>query len=230
MASIIDWLEAHAVTVDLAKWVAVIVVAWFGGVFKFLRQFNQRPKLEVHGPAGFCYLEERKDDGTGRTSTLAVFVLNPAIENPSDRSFEIARFLFGFDCHHIFRRFRQQLFHVSFPNRPQKKFGAGTKILPVFFTNFPDDLNDTMTVSGRIEARSMAAAYVMFISNTWGSWTPRVSNDTVAVLLRAETVGEGALTRKVKLRVHRDPSVIRDFCPDLYDHITSSEMWNLERC
>jgi len=224
-----DWLELHPVAVDVAKWLLLIAAAWMSGAFTVLRRFTQRPRVEVYGPACFCYLEDYKDLKSGKDTTLAVFILNPAIKNPSDRSFEIDRMLLGYDCQHFFRRFRQELFSVSFPARPRKAFGTGIKVLPVFFTRFGDNMDDSASVHGKVGPKSLTAAYLMFISNTWGSWRAREVNGQIAVRLRITTVGEGSLVRKVKIRVFKDKKILEEFCPTLYEHAKTDNLWNLER-
>lgn len=40
---LVDWIESHEKTVDLLKWVALLLVAWAVGLFKFLRQKFRLP-------------------------------------------------------------------------------------------------------------------------------------------------------------------------------------------
>jgi hypothetical protein len=223
-----DWLESHPVTVDVTKWILVIAAVWISGAFTALRRFTQRPHVEIYGPACFCYLEDYKDPESGKDSTLAVFVLNPAIKNPSDRSFEIDKMLLSYDCQHFFRKFQQELFPVSFPARPRKAFGVGVKVLPVFFTRFGDEMDEISSVQGKIGPKSLTAAYLMFISNTWGSWRAKETKGMIEVRLRISTVGEGSLVQKVKIRVFRDKKILEDFCPTLYEHAKTNNLWNQE--
>ncbi|EDY84326.1 hypothetical protein VDG1235_3957 [Verrucomicrobiia bacterium DG1235] len=225
----IDWIESHKVTVDLAKWAIVILFAWAAGVFRLAGRFLQRPKLELYGPAGFCYLQDYHDKDEDTKGKLAVFVINPVIKNPTLRSFEIDRFFLGYRCKRFFRSYRQKLFHVSFPARPTKKMGDGLKILPVYFTNYGDGFDEKCTVEGFVEPRRVRAAYSMFISNTWGSWDPIVKNEKIEIKLTATTIGEGTLTRKVKLPVVTKKEVLDDFCNGLYDYVQTPNTWNLAK-
>ena len=223
METIVTWIESHSVTVGL---VSAALVGFGGLLGKFL--LKRSAKLEVYGPAGLCYVEDHKDPKTGRESRLAVFILNPAIKNHSDRNFQIDRFYLGYDCLRFDRKFRQKLFATSFPARPRKQMGNGQKILSVFFTKYADGLDEHLSVSAEVAPKSIAAAYVMFISNTWGSWIPREINEHVTVKLFITTVGEKTLTAKTRLKVSRDIKILEDFCPGISSQIRDQSLWNAE--
>src|SRR3546814_5451232 len=60
-SSLIDlagWIEAHATTVGLLKWVIVGLLAWALGVFRFLRAKLKRPKLEIESFTSRCIWQE----------------------------------------------------------------------------------------------------------------------------------------------------------------------------
>src|SRR3546814_20108326 len=60
-SSLIDlagWIEAHATTVGLLKWVIVGLLAWALGVFRFLRAKLKSPKLEIESFSRRCIWQE----------------------------------------------------------------------------------------------------------------------------------------------------------------------------
>lgn len=223
-----SWLESHPVTVDLIKWILLILGAWAVGVFKILRRFTLRPSVALYDSPGFCFLEDYKTE-EGADGRLSVFIVNPSIRNPSFNSYEIERITLGYKCRFIFRSFRQNLLPISFPQRPKQQHGTSIKALPVFFTRFGDQFDDGLTTDTIIDERRVSSGYIMFISRTWGSWMAENQKEEIKIKLSVKTVGAGKLKFRGNLRTTSDISELKEFCPGLYELVSDKKYGNAEK-
>src|SRR3546814_12038980 len=85
-SSLIDlagWIEAHATTVGLLKWVIVGLLAWALGVFRFLRAKLKRPKLEIESFTSRCIWQELGVVDGNDHNARVVFLVEAGINNPT---------------------------------------------------------------------------------------------------------------------------------------------------
>src|SRR3546814_11691279 len=85
-SSLIDlagWIEAHATTVGLLKWVIVGLLAWALGVFRFLRAKLKRPKLEIESFTSRCIWQELGVVDGNDHNARVVFLVEGGINNPT---------------------------------------------------------------------------------------------------------------------------------------------------
>ena len=54
LSNLVEWIEAHATTIDVLKWIMVGLLAWVLGVFRFIKTKLKRPKLEVEAFTSRC--------------------------------------------------------------------------------------------------------------------------------------------------------------------------------
>ena len=62
--SLPQWIEDHQATVDLLKWLALLVIAWAAGLFRYLRDLTRTPRLAVSEVVSRCLIVETGVPGT----------------------------------------------------------------------------------------------------------------------------------------------------------------------
>ena len=224
--SFIVWLEGHGTTVDLIKWTALIVLAWVSGAFQFLWRYRRRPRIRIVETASFMYLEHPIDCGGKPNGARSSFVINASLVNASNEKIVIDHFELSFRSVDLWRSHRQRLLRFAFPSRPRKKVGTGTKYMGVWFTEYPLDELQTATIDGRLEAKETCGGYLLFLSFTYGTWNPRISNDTVHVRLRAQLTTGQWLKQSAVVRTVTDQSIVEAFSPGFTEHVAHDSTWN----
>lgn len=210
------------------QWTALILVAWIAGAFKWLRLRTKSPKLECVPTASFCFIENLEDFRGNRNVVRAAFFIHASIVNRSPSRAVIDRFRLGFACRLWYRSMRQRMLRLALPSRPRKRLGTGHKLMGSFFTDYDDGYDDRLTVRGSIESSDYVGGYLLFVSNTYGNWNPRVIQDTVEVRLTCTLTTGEKLTHKAKIRVTSDLTEAEEFCPGILEHITDESTWNHE--
>ncbi len=226
MSAVLTWIENHPTTVSILQWGALIILAWVAGVFKWLRVKTTSPKLECVAPASFCFLELLGDFRGHPNSVRASFFVHASIINRSPEKVVVDRFRLGFKCRNMFRSMHQKLLRLAYPAWPRKRLGTGYKLMGAFFTEYGNEDDRLLSVSGTIEPKDIAAGYLLFVSNTYGSWNPQIENDHIQVKLNVTLSSGAKLTDKVRIRVTQDRSVAEEFVPGILEHISDESTWN----
>lgn len=78
---IVLWIEAHATTVDLLKWLIVGLLAWAFGVFRFLRTKLRKPTLEIEPLTSCCVWQELGVVDGKDSNARVVFLIDAGISN-----------------------------------------------------------------------------------------------------------------------------------------------------
>jgi hypothetical protein len=226
LAEIVAWIEAHDKTVDLLKWVALLLVAWASGAFAYLRRYRLRPRLEIAETASFVYLEYPSEPKLPGPAVRASFILNASLINSSNEKVVVDHFELSFRALGFWRSHRQRLLRLAFPSRPRKRVGEGTKYMGVWFTEYPLDELKIEVVDGSLEPKESCGGYMLFTSFSYGSWNPRVAKDLVHVRLRAKLTSQAWLRKSAKLRVITDREFVEEFSPGFIEHVTHESTWN----
>ncbi len=226
MESAISWIEAHPTTTSLLQWAVVLLVAWALGAFRWLRQATIGPKLKCVPSASLCFVERLGNVDGFEDGVRASFIIHASVYNRTPNSVVIDRFVLCFKSKSIFRSMRQNLLRLAFPAWPRKRLGEGYKLMGAFFTSYADQHDSALSVSGRIEARDIASGYLLFVSNTYGSWNPVVEGEKVKVRVKVTFSVGGRRRASCWIRVVEDPAVVEEFCPGLVGHVGHESTWN----
>lgn len=213
MNSLVAWIESHRMSVELIKWIILILGAWLLGIFRIIRKYSQRPSLSLFESDGFCFIEDYQKEGI--PAKKAAFIVNPCIKNPSDYADEIDYITIGYKCKNKKMSLRQNLLPISFPAPPRCQFGSSLKYLPVYLTNFKEHAG----VDSIIQARRKKSGYVLFAAKTYGDWAAD-HDEYIDILLEVFLVSGGAIKCKDKLKVISSKEVLENFCPGIYEVIT----------
>lgn len=220
------WIEAHRTTVDLLKWVALLLLAWISGAFSFLRRYRRRARIEIAETASFVFVEHPTEPSGQPNAVRASFIISASLVNASNEKIVLDQFELSFCSVNVWRSHRQRLLRLAFPARPRKRVGRGTKYMGVWFTEFPEDELQPEVIDGSLEAKESCGGYLLFTSFSYGSWNPRISNDTVHVRLRAKLTSQEWLSTSARLRVVTDAVVVEEFSPGFLEHVAHESTWN----
>lgn len=223
---LITWIEDHDTTVDLVKWITLVVLAWVSGAFQLLWRYRRRPRLEIAETASFVYLEHPIDCDGKPNGARASFIINASLVNASNEKIVLAHFELSFRSISFWRSHRQRLLRFAFPSRPRKQVGTGTKYMGVWFTEYPIDELQTPVIDGRLEPKETCGGYLLFSSFTYGNWNPRISKDTVHVRLRAQLTTGQRLKQAARIRITTDRAIVEEFSPRLTEHVAHDSTWN----
>lgn len=125
------WIEAHEVTVGVLKGAALVLVAWAGGLFAYLRRFKARPYLKIAETASFVFIENIPAEADRPRGVRASFVINLSLINASNERVVLDQFELSFQTYGFWRSHRQRLLRIAFPSRPRKRVGEGMKYMGV---------------------------------------------------------------------------------------------------
>lgn len=228
LTSLVGWIEDHATTVDLLKWVIVGLIAWALGVFRFLRAKLKRPKLEIESFTSRCIWQELGVVDGNDHNARVVFLIEAGINNSTTdpivvRDFTLkVRRLKGWPVRN------HPLNAVTLPSRVRHSVGNITKLLKNWFSDFSEG-PESLTLSGRIESRDCQSGFLLFVSASWGYMRPLVQDGAIPVELRARlTTGERLVARS-SIVVMDDHAVFEAMVPGVLSHVQSRSTWNLIR-
>lgn len=226
MESILTWVETHPTTVNLLQWFLVVVVAWFAGVFRWVKIKTRSPKLEIIPTASMAFLEDL-GEFKGISNTIRIsFIVHASIVNKTTERIVIDQFKLGYRSYHLLKSMKQKILRQAFPAWPRKRLGEGYKLMGAFFTKYGDEKDEILSVSGAIESREVASGYLLFVSNTFGSWNPKIEDERVKIRLTCSLTTGEKLSHTGYLRITTDPAIIEEFCPGLISHVTHDSTWN----
>ena len=222
---VISWIEGHRVTVGLAQAVTLLLVAWFTGIFRFVITLTRRPKVRIVETASMVFIETPNTEGKDNENRVA-FILNASIINSLRERIVLDQFFLSYQTINPFRSYRQKLVRIAFPNRPQKRVGTGLKLMGVWFTNFAGDESQLPPSMGCLESMQMESGYLLFVSYTWGGWSPSISDGKIRVRLKALLTSGETLVHETRVRAVFDSSFVSEFCPGIIEHIADQSTWN----
>jgi hypothetical protein len=225
-SEVFAWIEAHGTTVDLLKWLALLLVAWFTGAFSFLRRYRRRPRLEISETASFVFIEQVSTPEGRPDGVRASFIVNAALINASNERVVVDRFELSFKTIGFWRSNRQRLLRLAFPTRPRKQVGTGTKHMSVWFTQYANDDVAMAVVDGRLDAKDTCGGYLLFVSFGYGTWNPRIVDETVGIKLTAKLTSQDTLRKSTRILAVTDPAVVEEFCPGFCAHVSHESTWN----
>lgn len=219
------WIETHPTTVDLVKWAVILALAWFVGLFRFLRNLTRTPRLSISTVLGRAFIANEPHDGHD-DAVMVAFLLNIEVANRSSERIVVNSFEVRYRTARRFRRWSHRTSAVTLPSRVRVKAGSGVKIMRNWFGHFPDEIA-YLTVDGKIDARDASSGYVLFISHTFGSWNPLIANDKIRVEVSTTLTTGKRVAAKAEIVVTRDGEFIEELVPGLLDHMRQPNTWNV---
>lgn len=228
LVTLVEWIEAHATTVGLVKWVVVGLLAWALGVFRFLRAKLKRPTLEIESFTSRCIWQEiGVVDGNDHNARV-VFLLEAGINNPTTNPIVVRDFTLKVRRLKGWPVRNHPLNAVTLPSRVRHRMGDITRLLKNWFSNFSEG-SDDLTLGGRIEPRDCHSGFLLFVSASWGYLRPLVKDGAVPVELRARlTTGERLVARS-NIVLMADHAAFEAMVPGILNHVQNRSTWNIIR-
>ena len=138
LATLVGWIEDHATTVDLLKWVVVGLIAWALGVFRFLRAKLRRPKLEIQSFTSRAIWQELGVVDGNDHNARVVFLIEAGINNPTTDPIVVRDFTLKVKRLKGWPVRNHPLNAVTLPCRVWQSIGDITKFLKNWFSNFSE--------------------------------------------------------------------------------------------
>lgn len=228
LAEMTQWIENHGTTVDLLKWSAVGLLAWFLGAFRYLRAKFRGPKLEIETLTSRCIWKELgMVDGNDHNAQV-IFLIEAGINNPTTDPIVVRDFTLRVERLKRRGAKNHRLNAVTLPCRVRHKSGGITKLLKNWFSNF-DEGPQSLTLDARVAPRDFQSGYLLFVSVSWGFMRPQVENGAVPVMLQARlTTGERLITKGAILIVD-DHEYFESMVPGVIEHAQDRSLWNAIR-
>jgi len=222
---VIKWVEAHPNSIDILKWVALLILAWVAGLFGWVKKLTKKPSSSIISEASMC-LVEKLDEHQGQTDAVrSGFLLDVTVRNPTSELVVVESFSLSYRTSKYLFSWSQEYHNVSLPSRPRQVMGSGIKWSKVFFTNYDDDAND-LTMTGRIDSKEFQNAYLFFASFTFGTWRPKIKNGRVLVKLTCTLTTGEKLVAKGKVRVTEDKKRMEKWVPGFLDQVQHERTWS----
>jgi len=222
---ITDWIEQHPHTVSLAKWAVLLLVAWIIGLFRLLRRLSRKPSAGILCPVSRCYIQPLPEFEGHTDVVRAAYFIDASVVNPTNEKVVIEQFTLSYLRKKKYFGRSLSLHPISCPSRPRQNMGENTKFQKVFFTNFPDGLND-MTVSDIVEAKCHESGYLLFVSFTFGDWNPRIVNGYAKVYLTVRLTTGEKLKTKGWIQVSDNLEKFESWLPGIREHLEQECTWN----
>lgn len=220
--NIISWIEAHPTIIDLIKWVVLIAVGFFTGIFGFFRKYNERPIIKITEASKCLLLEENIK---GQVQKQAAYILYISIKNPTIDYVVAEQFYISFKKDNFLKSYSQKMERVTLPSRPIKRVGEIQIASSVFFTDFQDGCSK-YTQDGKIPPKHSQSGYIMASSHTHGNHNPFIRKEKVTVKVSASLASGKTISSSRKVDVHENPSIFEAWIPGLIDHLSHSETSN----
>ncbi len=224
LAPLVDWIESHEKTVDLLKWLALLLVAWAVGLFKFLRQKFRLPIATIEEHTSRCLIEEF-DEFQGHTNVVrASFLIEAGLVNTTSEPVVIRHFSLAVRRRRPWRPWKPELIALSLPARPRHPTGSSVKLLKNWFSKFSDEFQD-LTLHGEVDPKHHNSAYLLFVSFTPGNWSPKYDGEYVRVkILIHLTTGE-TRTAKGRVLITRNKEKFEEWVPGILEQVAHETAW-----
>lgn len=225
LAPLIDWIESHEKTVDLLKWIAILLVAWAVGLFKFLRQKFRQPFATIEEVSTRCLVEDFEEFRGHKNALRASFLIEIGLVNPTPEVVVVRHFSLSVRRRKFWKPWGSELMALSLPNRPRHQMGSGSKLLKNWFSNFPDEYSN-LTLTGTVQPKQVHSGYLLFVCFAHGNHVPKIEGDYVRVKASIYlTTGEKRTVRG-KALVVRDQGKFNSWVPGILDQVQHDSAWN----
>lgn len=104
--------------------------------------------------------------------------------------------------------------------------GAGTKYHSVWFSRYPDS-TEGLIVHGRIAAGDYKEGYLLFVTNTFGTWNPDERASEVQVEVTARMASGGSAKKRTRVRVCNSMDTLEKLVPGIGEQIEHESAWNI---
>lgn len=226
--NLVGWIEAHATTVDLLKWIVVGLLAWTLGVFRFIRAKLKRPKLEIESFTSRCIWQELGVVDGNDHNARVVFLIEAGINNPTTDPIVVRDFTLKVKRLKGWPVRNHPLNAVTLPSRVRHNIGSITKLLKNWFSNFPEG-PDNLTLGARTESRDCQSGFLLFVSASWGYLRPFAKDGAIPVKLYARlTTGERLVARS-NIVLMDDHAAFEAMVPGVLNHVQNRSTWNIIR-
>ena len=226
MDKLLDWIEAHRVTVDIIQWIILLVLAYLTGLFRIIRKYTIKPKLEIIPTASVVFVENIEQHENLRNLIRASFIINAGFINRTTERIVLDKFYLTFETENYWRSYKQKLLRIAFPSRPREVLGTGIKYMGVFFTEYSNEEGKCEVITGELEPKDMCGGYLLFVSFTCSDWNPKIINGRIKVRLNGVLTTGETITSKAALRIEQSRDLIEELVPGLSEHVAHESTWN----
>jgi len=226
--NLVEWIEAHATTIDVLKWIIVGLLAWGLGVFRFIRTKLKRPKLEIESFTSRCIWQELGVVDGNDHNARVVFLIEAGINNPTTDPIVVRDFTLKIKRLKSWPVRNHPLNAVTLPSRVRHNIGNVTRFMKNWFSNFPEG-PENLTLGARIESRDHQSGFLLFVSASWGYMRPFVRAGTIPVELNARLTTGESLTARSNIAIMDDHAAFEEMVPGLLDHVQHRSTWNIIR-
>ena len=136
ISNLTTWIEDHGNTVDLLKWVAILIAAWLLGAFKYLKAKFRRATATLNVSESRCLVEEINTTNENTRFRLS-FLVEMGVLNPTTERLVVRTFSLAVRKRSFWRAWTYQLSPISLPARPQMDLAdGGRKFMKNWFSKF----------------------------------------------------------------------------------------------
>lgn len=226
LSPIVIWIEGHETTVDLLKWILLLIAAWLSGLFRFIRSLSRQPKVRVDSVTSRCYIEDISEEKEARPNSIrAAFLLEIEVVNLRNEPISVNALEIQVHKRRLLFRWTTPISAISLPNRVTHEMGHGIKILKNWFSRFSDNM-DHLTLDGRIGPKDAESAYALFVSSTWGSWNPLIFKNHANVCAIVHLATGEKLKTFASIPVTTDADFFEKMVPGILNQIRHPTAWN----
>lgn len=226
--TIVEWIETHQATVDLLKWVALGVLAWLTGGFRYIRNLLRQPTATFEDSTSRCMIEEMPEVDGYKNGIRATFLVEVGLLNPTEKSVNIRRFFLAIPRQRFWKRWKPELVALSLPSRPRLKTGSGIKLIRNWFSKFPDGY-DELTITGTVGPQGFETGYLLFVYTGYGAMAPKIDGQFINVKARVNLTTGETCSVSGKVRVVSDPSLFEEWLPGITEQINHDSAWGATR-
>jgi hypothetical protein len=227
-SAVFDWIEVHEITVDLLKWIALLVAAWAMGLFKLIKNKVRSPTIEIDSMTSRCLVLNCSDSDGAVQRHKAIFFLKIGVNNSSEKPIVVRDFCLRYAPQKFFKKWTINFLPCTLPSRPQAKVGESKKLLPTWFSGFDDGFKN-LTLGNRIEEWAYEAGYILFITSSYGTMNPKVENETVKVKATCKLTSGQTLQSVAEVKVITESEKLEVIVPGIVEYANQPNTWNISR-
>lgn len=228
ISTIVSWIEAHGKTVDLLKWLVLLLVAWLAGAFRFVRNKLRTPSATIEEATSRCLVEEFAEFQGHQNAVRATFLVEVGLLNPTSERVVVRHFSLAVQRRRAWRTWKPELVALSLPSRPQQQTGSGKKVLKNWFSNFDDGLQN-LTLLGAVEPKELPSGFLLFVCFSVGGWAPKISNEHIKVKAKVHLTTGETYSVSGRIKVVRDLEKFEQWVPGIGAHINHDSTWGATR-